>query len=147
MAKDSTIIAVLRQERKQLELKLAAISALLAQYEAKSTDSAAAHNRAEAAVGKVGGHAVAQAVGIAADTILDAAADVIRGRSAPMKTADIFNVLVKKGIPIKGKNPQNTLSARLSNSPRFKSHGRQGWTLVADSNSAPAGNTEGGRNG
>lgn len=68
--------------------------------------------------------------------ILDTAEDMLKGRTTPTTTADMFdeiNLIV--GIP--GQNPRNNLSAMLSNSPKFRSHGREGWTLVSETSEAP----------
>lgn len=64
------------------------------------------------------------------DRILDTAASIISGRSYPTPTADILSAVVDQGLEVHGQNPRNTLSAMLSNSPRFQSHQRSGWTLV-----------------
>lgn len=62
------------------------------------------------------------------DPILDAAAEELGERTAPMRTRILLKRLNNRGVEVPGKVPQNTLSARLSNSPRFRSHGRSGWT-------------------
>lgn len=49
----------------------------------------------------------------------------------PTTTAAIFEHVAGLGIEIGGKDPQNNLSAMLSNSPIFQSHGRSGWTLAS----------------
>lgn len=70
--------------------------------------------------------------------ILDTAAQFLAGRSAPTSTADVFDhVADRHEVP--GKNPKNNLSAMLSNSPRFQSHGRAGWTLALETPEAPDG--------
>ena len=62
------------------------------------------------------------------DPILDAAAELLGDGTIPMRTKLLLRRLNRRGIDVPGKVPQNTLSARLSNSPRFHSHGRSGWT-------------------
>lgn len=63
--------------------------------------------------------------------VLEQAANVIRGRAKPTKTADIFDALADEDRAlIKGDNPQGNLSAMLHHSPAFVSHGRVGWTLA-----------------
>jgi len=65
-------------------------------------------------------------------TVLEHVANVIRGRSEPTKTADIFEELpLQIRSLIKGAEPRGNLSAMLFHSPAFISHGRQGWVLRA----------------
>ncbi len=64
--------------------------------------------------------------------ILTAAESFIAGRPYPTTTADIFRYVASK-MEIPGNNPKNNLSAMLSNSSRFRSHGRSGWTLISES--------------
>ncbi len=47
----------------------------------------------------------------------------------PVKTADLYDVLVASGHRIGGNEPKSNLSAMLFNSGRFVSNGRRGWTL------------------
>lgn len=51
---------------------------------------------------------------------------------APTPTARILEYVETVGLDVPGQNKRNSLSAMLSNSPRFRSHGRAGWTLAAD---------------
>lgn len=56
----------------------------------------------------------------------------------PTPTAAIYDHIAGLGIEIGGNDPRNNLSAMLSNSPIFQSHGRAGWTLAsADDDNAP----------
>jgi len=64
--------------------------------------------------------------------MLERAAEFLRGRADPVRTAEIYQDLTDQGFAIGGNSPQNNLSAMLSNSPRFQSHGRSGWTLLSD---------------
>lgn len=60
--------------------------------------------------------------------ILDDAAKYIYGKTHPTLTSEIFRHLsTLYNIP--GSKPKNNLSAMLSNSDMFDSHGRSGWTL------------------
>jgi hypothetical protein len=59
----------------------------------------------------------------------------------PTTTAIILDRLQEAGVEIVGKDPRNSLSALLSHSGRFRSHGRAGWTLAEDE-IGPAQNTE-----
>ncbi|WP_202988332.1 hypothetical protein [Sphingopyxis terrae] len=68
--------------------------------------------------------------------ILDTAAQFLAGRSAPTSTADVFDYVAERH-DVPGKNPKNNLSAMLSNSSRFQSHGRTGWTLALETPEAP----------
>lgn len=70
--------------------------------------------------------------------ILDTAAQFLAGRAGPTSTADVFDYVAERH-EVPGKNPRNNLSAMLSNSPRFQSHGRTGWTLALETPEAPDG--------
>ena len=63
---------------------------------------------------------------------LQLAEQVLYNRFTPMKTAEIYEIIVAQGAQIGGENPQGNLSAMLSNSPAFRSHKRRGWTLHAN---------------
>jgi hypothetical protein len=52
----------------------------------------------------------------------------LRGRAEPTRTADLLAHLDSLGIPIGGQDRSSNLSAMLSHSSGFKSHGRAGWT-------------------
>ncbi|MCA3719089.1 MAG: hypothetical protein IM674_12635 [Brevundimonas sp.] len=58
------------------------------------------------------------------------AADAIRGRRTPTKTAEIYEIIVPLGAKIGGAEPKGNLSAMLYHSDLFQSHGRKGWTLA-----------------
>lgn len=62
--------------------------------------------------------------------ILDAVADIL-SKESPLKPAEIVLRLLEDGIRIKGSNPGNNLSAKLSGAKdRFETLGRgQGWRL------------------
>ena len=61
--------------------------------------------------------------------ILDAAKAHLTGRQHPTPTIDIFEA-IKDQVKIPGRVPRNNLSAMMSNSDEFVSHGRSGWTLA-----------------
>lgn len=63
--------------------------------------------------------------------ILDAAEEMLKGRTTPTTTAAMFDT-IDQVVKIPGQNPRNNLSAMLSNSPKFVSHGRDGWTLASE---------------
>jgi hypothetical protein len=67
--------------------------------------------------------------------ILDHAKEFLRGRTEPTTTAMIFDA-INPVVEIPGENPRNNLSAMLSNSPEFSSHGRAGWTLASETTEA-----------
>jgi len=52
------------------------------------------------------------------------------GEHGPFRTSRILQSLTDRGIHIAGKKPGNILSAKLSRSPDFQSHGKDGWTLI-----------------
>lgn len=60
--------------------------------------------------------------------ILAKAKALLAGRTEPTPTIDIFEE-INQEIEIPGAVPKNNLSAMLSNSKDFTSHGRSGWTL------------------
>lgn len=71
--------------------------------------------------------------------VIDAAATFLRGKPYPIPTRTVFEALQATGVYIPGNNPQNNLSAMLSNARDiFKSHGREGWTLAENENPADA---------
>jgi len=61
--------------------------------------------------------------------ILDAAKAYLVGRNHPTPTSEIYDA-IRGSVNIPGTNPKNNLSAMLSNSTEFQSHGRVGWTLT-----------------
>jgi hypothetical protein len=69
--------------------------------------------------------------------VLEDAENILRGRTDPTKTADLYDDLVAAGHEIGGDDPKNNLSAMLSKSPLFRSHKRAGWTLVESQSTAP----------
>lgn len=58
--------------------------------------------------------------------IHDRVREVLSEVKKPLKTRDLFNALIARGVHIPGKDPQNNLSAHLSRSIEFAS-GRDGW--------------------
>lgn len=63
--------------------------------------------------------------------VIEQAANLIRGRARPTKTADIYDMMDDevRGL-IRGNDPKANLSAMLHHSPAFISHSRAGWTLA-----------------
>ncbi len=68
--------------------------------------------------------------------ILDCAKDLLEGSVTPTRTSDLYDMLALM-VNIPGASPKNNLSAMLSNSREFKSHGRAGWTLATETPEAP----------
>ncbi|MBA4129970.1 MAG: hypothetical protein C0519_00950 [Hyphomicrobium sp.] len=64
--------------------------------------------------------------------ILDAVAEILSDSSSPVRTANILTMLREKGFEIPGGKALNNLSAIISYSKMFESHGRLGWTLIRD---------------
>lgn len=65
------------------------------------------------------------------DRILSEAEALVRSSgSEPVPTSTIHDHLLSIGIVIAGDKPVNNLSAMISNSRRFKAHGRRGWTML-----------------
>jgi hypothetical protein len=63
---------------------------------------------------------------------LSLAAEAIKGRRAPTRTAEIYEIIEPLGAKIGGAEPKSNLSAMLHHSPLFRSHGRRGWTLAEE---------------
>lgn len=62
----------------------------------------------------------------------------LRNRSAPTPTRDILEHILANGGEIGGQEPVSNLSAMLSNSDKFQSHGRIGWTLAQEHEAIPS---------
>jgi hypothetical protein len=60
---------------------------------------------------------------------LEVAKLFLANRSGPTPTRDIYDHLLSLGLSIPGEVPVNNLSAMLSNSDEFFSHGRSGWSI------------------
>ncbi|MCO5081558.1 MAG: hypothetical protein M9955_07850 [Rhizobiaceae bacterium] len=54
----------------------------------------------------------------------------LRNRAGPTPTREILDYIVMFGGEVGGKDPVSNLSAMLSNSGLFQSHGRAGWTIT-----------------
>lgn len=50
----------------------------------------------------------------------------------PMRTIEIYEELVKRGIPVNGKVPQNNLAAHLSHYAKIFVNTSEGWQLHQD---------------
>jgi hypothetical protein len=61
---------------------------------------------------------------------LELAELLLRNRVGPTPTRQIYEHIVLNGGDIGGRDPVSNLSAMLSNSERFVSNGRAGWTLA-----------------
>ncbi|WP_164635074.1 hypothetical protein [Rhodopseudomonas sp. BR0G17] len=68
---------------------------------------------------------------------LNAARELISGRTYPTRTSEIFSYLTQRGISVPGTDPASNLSAMLSKSDEFVSHGRSGWTLASADDGPP----------
>ena len=53
----------------------------------------------------------------------------------PVRTSELLERLLARGIEVDGNKPLNNLSAILSYSKKYKSHGRSGW-MLPDANEA-----------
>ena len=80
--------------------------------------------------------------GVLRQKVLEDAESILRGRTEPTKTADLYDSLVAAGHEIGGDDPKSNLSAMLSKSPLFRSHKRAGWTLVESQSTAPDDDTD-----
>ncbi|MYL98391.1 hypothetical protein GR702_11515 [Novosphingobium sp. FGD1] len=74
---------------------------------------------------------------VARQKVLEDAENILRGRTEPTRTSDLYDALIAAGNDIGGDDPKNNLSAMLSKSPLFRSHKRAGWTLVATNTTVP----------
>lgn len=64
---------------------------------------------------------------------LEAVRQMLRTATEPVRTSFLFDLLPEEiSSKIGGKEPMSNLSAMMSKSPWFKSHGRRGWTLADD---------------
>lgn len=63
------------------------------------------------------------------DKALRLAEEALKGLRTPVKTAEIYDIIVPQGAVIGGTSPKGNLSAMLWKSEKFRSHGRDGWTL------------------
>ncbi len=57
----------------------------------------------------------------------DLAAELMEDAKGPVSTAAIVEAMRERDMPVPAKNPQNVISARLSNSPRFVGRRGRGW--------------------
>lgn len=80
--------------------------------------------------------------GMIRQKVLEDAENILRGRTEPTKTADLYDSLIVLGHEIGGDDPKNNLSAMLSKSQLFRSHKRAGWTLVESQSTAPDDDTD-----
>lgn len=62
----------------------------------------------------------------------------LNNRSGPVPTRELLEHLQDLGIEVGGSSPLNNLSAMLSNSDKFLSHGRLGWALTPQNASTDA---------
>jgi hypothetical protein len=60
---------------------------------------------------------------------LAAARQYLLEKNSPVKTNDIYQHLLSRGLNIGGSDPVNNLSAALHHATGFRSHGKSGWTL------------------
>lgn len=65
----------------------------------------------------------------AREKALVAAKEYIRGLDRIVPTRELLEQLVASGIEVGGATPLNNLSAMISTSGMFESHGRRGWTV------------------
>ena len=61
---------------------------------------------------------------------VELAKTLLNGKTVPTTTRDILTYIQSEGHSVPGEVPVNNLSAMLSNSNDFVSHGRSGWTLA-----------------
>lgn len=62
-------------------------------------------------------------------TLAHAAQKVLLETKRPMKTGEIYEELVKRGIQVNGKMPQNNLAAHLSHHDKVFVSTTEGWQL------------------
>lgn len=126
---NTEVLQSLKREAKELKAKFEAINSVIALY-AEDEPASTAVPPPKPPPGRIRRRITGNQ---RSDPILDAAAEVLALRTAPMRTSLLLKHLNRRNLEIHGKVPQNTLSARLSNSPRFRSHGRSGWTMAPTS--------------
>jgi hypothetical protein len=64
---------------------------------------------------------------------IEESANYLKNKTEPVKTSELVEMLRYKNVQLPGTDPVSNLSAMLSNSPLFESHGRMGWTLLSHS--------------
>ena len=80
-------------------------------------------------------------------SVIEAALTAIMpGDLAPTPTRELVKMIEELGVPIRGENKVNALTALLARSSKFKGHGRAGWTVQTDE-IAPSGAEENGHPG
>jgi hypothetical protein len=57
----------------------------------------------------------------------EAVVNILRDAGNPISTADLRPLLQERGIEVGGKDPNSTLSARLSRAPLLYNHRGRGW--------------------
>ena len=103
------------------------LTELLALYDAPST--AAEKTKPSRFERKAAPQKINRAPNPERELALQLAEAALKYRFSPVRTAEIYDIIVAQGAQIGGENPQGNLSAMLSNSPIFRSHKRRGWTL------------------
>jgi hypothetical protein len=66
------------------------------------------------------------------ELVIEKTKEFLLSKDTPIRTVDILNHLNSIGTIFGGAVPQNTLSAVLSRSELFESHGKSGWVLKYD---------------
>lgn len=64
-----------------------------------------------------------------AQEVEDACVEVMREWMNPIPIRILLDTIVERGVQISGTQPVRNLSSKLSNSPKFRSLGPQGWVL------------------
>ncbi|WP_076858709.1 hypothetical protein [Bradyrhizobium mercantei] len=63
---------------------------------------------------------------------IKAAEELVRAASHPLELSDIYDGLVKRGVPLAGERPRSTLSAYLSHEKSTLQSIRKGWYWLKD---------------
>lgn len=64
-----------------------------------------------------------------AKEIRNVVASILREHGGPMHYGELHDLLVERGVEVKGKDPRRNLAAHLSNDDRFRSLGSGMWDL------------------
>lgn len=127
---DDAILKVMEAEAEQLEAKLSAIRSVISLYRSGKSHVA---NVAPSTVPTRDGVAMVGTL-FARQTNVEivrrvAIETVSTSPILPVPTREIMRELVRQGVHIAGKEPQNVVSSILSRTVELQSNGRSGWTL------------------
>ncbi len=120
-----SIIDRARAKRERLAAEIERIDAWLAMADELASDSSSEHTSKAAPARKEG--TSQRSAGEAMTATYEATERALNEHGAPIPLGDLLAIVRAAGVEVGGKNPNATLSARLSNSDKFTSHRGLGW--------------------